>query len=370
MSTTPKPIVIGSVQSTPGSIRYGTFDALTLPTGGMETFPIIIAQGKIDGPTLWVTASIHGDEYTGIQVIHELLTDSLTSQLHGTLVAVPTLNPAGLRIGDRTPYYARKLDPNRLFPTPSRRGSSSDVLEVLPPLELAYRRLFEHIKATANYLIDLHNYSLGAIPFAFCDPIYYTEDREKAGAQKLLETTRQMLNAFGHTVVNEFVSVEYLKKGLHRSVSGAAVLVGRIPAFTAELGGYLTVDSAIVKAAVSGIRNVMRWAKMLTDAPEPIQGITVLQPGYAIRRAQHPHVSQAGIVQFLVEAGDFVQAGQPVGRLVDIYGRPVGPENGLIRTHYAGFVLGKIQGAAFYQNDPIMNLAIRDDSTMVLPYPS
>ncbi len=179
-----------------------------------------------------------------------------------------------------------------------------------------------------------------------------------------------MLEAFGHTVINEFVSAEYLKKNLHRSVSGATLNTARIPAFTVELGGYMTVDPAIVSAAVVGLRNVMRFAGMLHDAPEPISGICVLAPGFPIRRMMYPFAPASGIVQYLVKSGDTVTIGDTIARLTDIYGRPIGKNDGRIVTEYDGYVLGLNLGAACYQNEPLLSMVVRDDSDLLLPYPA
>jgi predicted deacylase len=113
---------IGSARAQPGKIVYGALDAVVLPSGGVDQFPIILAQGNEAGPVLWLTASIHGAEYTGINVIHRLLTPDLVANLHGAIVAIPTLNPAGLRTGQRSPYYLPGQDPNRLFPACFRAG--------------------------------------------------------------------------------------------------------------------------------------------------------------------------------------------------------------------------------------------------------
>src|SRR5262249_51696639 len=159
----------------------------------------------------------------------------------GTIIAVPTLNPAGLRTAQRSGYYMGGQDPNRLFPAYSKRAAIES--ETPPPaMEAAYQRLFDIIRNTATYLIDLHNYSLGALSFAFRDPVYYHHGRDRAVAQNLHTTISEMLKAFGHTIVNEYASAEYIKMNLHRSVSGAVLNTARIPAFTAELGGYMTVD--------------------------------------------------------------------------------------------------------------------------------
>lgn len=372
MKTTAKTVIdIGSARGIPGELAYGAFDAVTHPSGGTDQFPIIIAQGRSAGPTLWLTASIHGDEYTGIMTIHEVLTPELVSHLHGTIIAVPTLSPSGLRAGVRSPHYLRGGDPNRLFPGPKRTKTSKVTSDPDLPsaLELAYRRLFESITQTADYLIDLHNYNLGAIPFVFRDPVYYFNDKSRPDAEKLQSQMDEMLAAFGHTIINEFVASDYLKKNLHRSVSGSVLNMARIPAFTAELGGYLDVDYAIVAAAGSGIRNVLRWAGMLDSPMEFISGVKVINPGYPVRRMQHPFAPQSGIVRHLVSSGDWIKAGQAVARLTDIYGRPIGDDDGLVRTEHDGFVLGVSQGATCYQNDHLLGIAVRDDSDLLLPFP-
>lgn len=362
-----KPLTVGTAHAVPGRVSVGTFEGPHLPTGGSDSFPVMIAQGREAGPTLWLTASIHGAEYTGIAVIHSLLTDDLAARMRGAIVAIPTLNPAGLRQGTRTAYYAATLDPNRLFPGVLPRAAGDTPAS---PLELAYARLFSVIAETGQYLIDLHNFVIGAIPFAFRDPVFYRDSRDRVGAARLQEQVGAMLAAFGHTVIDEYVSADYIRRGLHRSVSGAALNNARIPAFTVELGGYMVVDPAIVSAALAGIRNVLRWAGMLDGAAEPITGIPVIQPGFPVRRILHPYAPDAGVVRYRVRAGDIVTAGEPVALLTDIVGRPLGAAGagGEIRSDYDGFVLGLVQGAVCYQNDPLLSLAIRDDQSLVLPF--
>jgi len=362
-------LLIGTAHSKPNSIVYGAFEAVPLPTGGIDSFPVIVAQGKSSsGPVLWLTANIHGAEYDGIAVIHGLLTPDLLSNLAGTIVAIPTLSPAGLRDSERSPQYLHGKDPNRLFPDLPIMEDSNDS-EPSSALELAFARVFERVDATADYLIDLHNYGIRSIPFAFRDPIFYREARDRPVAAKLQHTLGEMLDALGLTVVNEYPSDKYLKSNLHRSVSGSALNRARIPAVTIEIGGQRTVNTLYVEAVMAGIRNVMRWAGMLPGPLEPMPDVPVIKPGFPVRRTTHPHVSQACLVHYLVEPGDRLEAGDPVARMVDIYGQPLGPDGGLLRTNSDGFVLGLFPRMAFYANEPIIGLAVRDDSDLVIQFP-
>ncbi|HEC22571.1 MAG TPA: deacylase [Chloroflexi bacterium] len=374
-------LTIGSATTRPGEIVTGWFDAVTLPTGGADRFPVIIAQGKeADGPVLWVTASIHGGEHTGLITVQRLITPELVAGLHGTLIAIPTLNPAGLRVKERRPYYLDG-DPNRLFPEPARSAQESADPDEKPPsgLQLAYQRLYEAIVASgASALIDLHNAWIGSVPFVFRDPIFFQRGRAggrkglptRAQAQTLMERVNALLDAFGFTIVNEFVADSYVRKNLHRSVSGSVLNGAGIPAFTVELGSWLYVEPRIVEACLVGLRNVMRRLGMLKSAPEPIEGIPVLRPDYPVRRCMHPYAPEAGIVHMLVQPGEPVSKGQALARLTDIFGQPVGEDGGTLRSAHDGFVLGWPHGVVRYRGEPIMVLAIRDEDSLIVPYPA
>jgi predicted deacylase len=366
----PSSITVGTVSSAPGTIQVGRWTALHHPTGHTEFLPVLIAQGVDDGPCLWLTAGIHGPEQGGPSAIYRLLTQELVDRLRGTIVAIPALNPAGLRTKSREPYHVDK-DPNRLWPDGRPEKPLDPDKEPPSSLEICYKRLFDEIASTADYLIDLHNAWIGSISFAFRDRVLYRggEDaqRHKLEAEALVARQDEMLRAYGHTVVNEFPVEKYIDEKLHRSTSAAALLLADIPAFTAELGGGLVPDPAIVAAACAGTRNVMRWAGMLDGDPEPIEGIQVVDPGFPVRRRGTPRAKEACVILHLVQAGDRVQVGDPVAEVRDIWGRPLG--DGLLRSEYDGFVIGRSHGIYFYPGDAIMSMAIRDDAPLVAPYP-
>lgn len=110
-----KSITIGTAKSEPGKLTYGFLDVMDLPTGTSDRLPVMIAQGKEDGPTFFLTANIHGNELTGVAVVHDVVTEDLVKELKGTVVAIPTLNPTALRLYKRYPEYQDE-DPNRQFP--------------------------------------------------------------------------------------------------------------------------------------------------------------------------------------------------------------------------------------------------------------
>ena len=363
-------LTVGTATAVPGTIQYGRWDALSHPTGHTEFLPVIIAQGREEGPCIWLTAGIHGPEQAGPAVIYRLISQELVDKLRGTIVAIPALNPAGLRTMERRPYHVDD-DPNRLWPD-GRPEKPLDPDKASPSsLERAYARLFVVIAASADYLIDYHNSSTGSISFAIRDRVLYRDDqdadRNETEAKRLAAKLEDMLRAYGHTTVNEFSVDKYIDLKLHRSTSAAALLLAKIPAFTVELGTGHMPDWAIVSAAGAGTRNVLRWAGMLAGEGEKIEGIKVVDPGFPVRRFRAPLVKEACVALHLVEGGDLLAIGDPVADLLDIWGRPL--EGGLLRSEHDGVVLGRSHGIYYYPGNALFSLAVRDDAALVGPYP-
>jgi predicted deacylase len=123
----------------------------------------------------------------------------------------------------------------------------------------------------------------------------------------------------------------------------------------------------MVGASLVGTRNVLRWAGMLPGEMEPITGIQVVHPGFAVRRTMTLRAPTACIALHLKEAGDMVQAGEAVAELRDVWGRPL-PESPLLAQH-DGFVWGRGMGIYYYPGDTVLHLAIRDENPLVGPYP-
>jgi len=361
---------LGSTQAKPGSITYGKWEALQHPTGTVEFLPVIIAQGKQDGPCMWLTAGIHGPEQTGPLVIYRLITQELVERLKGTIVAIPALNPAGLRTMKREPYHA-PTDPNRLWPDGKPQPKPDPYKDPPSSLELAYKNLFDEISEHVDLMIDYHNAWTGSLSFGFRDRVLYRADQEaeknKAKAEALSEKQLEMLRAYGHTIINEMPAGALVDEDLHRSTSAAVLLLKRVPAITVELGTGHMPDPAIINAAAAGTRNILRWAGMLEGEMETINSIQVVDPGYPVRRCPTPRMKEAGVVMHLAQPGDFVKAGDPVAEVRDIWGKPLG--DGYLHSEYEGFVIGRSHGIFYYPGDPVYTLAVRDDLPVVGAYP-
>jgi len=341
-------------------------------------------------------------------------------KLKGTIVAIPSLNPSGSRVIRRYPNYDQK-DPNRLFPDGNpfkektvfdERELSKTVVDeanedlhikseqvtkieveknktqaeaqIIDPLtiferdelypsvqELIWKRLFEIIKNSADYLIDLHNAFIKSIPFIFLDRVLYNEDKgedELEKAKKLYSENEEMVKAFGFTVVRESTPNIYINKKLHRSTSGAALNYLRIPSFTVELGMYLDVEPEVVAAATKGVNNALKWAGLLEGKIEEITEVTVVAQNEAVRHVGHPRTKKSAIVELKVKKGDYVKKGDVVALARDVFGRPV-PDQYEITSELDGYVFMINEGIIRYPNEVILWLASKDVKPMIDKWP-
>ena len=355
---------IGTAASTPGEYAYGVIPVLELPTGGQETIPVVIAQGREAGPLLWVTANIHGGELTGIASIHRLLLEDLPAKLRGTAVFLPTINPAGLRVMQRYPYYEAR-DPNRVWPAPGAENGGSRNPGIYEQIaSIVYELL---VRTQPDALLDLHNASIDSIPFTIRDRVLYQNEDQKPQAEALARKLDDLARAYGLSIVNESAAAKYVELQLHRSVAGSAVNTAGIPALTLELGMGMAIDPRAVAAGMTGIRNVMCSLGMLDGDPAAITQVPVIDLGFPVRRDDSARAPVSGIVEMLLSPGQRFNQGDLLGRMVDVYGRP--REGGEIRAAADGWLVGWSNGIAKYKGQTVASLAVRDEDPLIGPAP-
>lgn len=111
----PDTLVIAGQKILPGQSM-----SIRLPTPKLYTYtpvdiPIHIINSNKAGPRLFVCASIHGDEISGVEIIRRLLKSPAIKHLvKGTLIAIPVVNIYGFINQSR--YLPDRRDLNRSFP--------------------------------------------------------------------------------------------------------------------------------------------------------------------------------------------------------------------------------------------------------------
>jgi predicted deacylase len=350
---------LGTASADPGDLARGYLPVTDLPTGGTEVLPVVLANGVDDGPTVWVTAGIHGDEQTGVAAAQDAMHESLPEHLAGAVVCVPTLNPAGLRRTTRTSYY-HDQDPNRHFPDADHDPSRPPRVQ-----ELVDRRVYEQF-ADADALVDLHTATVGSVPFVIRDRVLYGDRRDEAAAEALSSELTALVEAASLPTVREYVAEEYVEQSLQRSVAGAALNEAGVPAFTVELGSPNVVEEDNRALGVRVVYDVLAELGMVDGVPEGVDAASApYEPpvDYPVRRHRGPFVDEAGLVRHRLEAGDVVEAGDAVADVVTAHGEHVTA----VESEHDGYLLGRWRGIAAYENDAVASMAVRDDGDLVVP---
>lgn len=349
---------IGTAESSGGGLAKGYVDLVSFPTGGTEKAPVMVAQGDEDGPTLWLTANLHGNEVAGIPVVHRTVTEGIAERIRGTVVGVVTLNPSGLRSAERRSHYDSR-DPNRLFPDFRGDGVTGSTQELIN------KKIFGHIERTADALIDLHCSNVGSVPFSIIDRVMVPEGSEEdEGTRRLLETRNALADAFGFAQVHGSEAERTLEENLHRSLTGACVNSARVPALTAELGSDYIVETEVVDAAVVGIRNTMRELGMLDGDMEEVPNVADVPREFPARRTSLSS-PVSGLLRRRVDSGELVREGDAVAEIIDSFGET----KHVVEAHRDGWVTSFRLGMGVEEGSLVCYYAERaEDDSLVETY--
>lgn len=348
----------GTAEAGAGEIATGWLDVMDLPTGGTERLPVIVANGPEDGPVLWVTASIHGDEVTALAAAQDVAAVLDVDTLAGAVVVLPNLSPAGLRRASRTTYY-HDDDPNRYFPDP-------DASSTRPPRvqEVIDERIYDAITDSADAYLDLHTAQVGSVPFVIRDRVLYGERRDEDEAEALAADLDSYAAAFGLPVITEYAPEEYVEQNLQRSTAGAVLNNAGILSLTVELGTHSVVDEDMRALGVAGCFRILSHLGIIEDVPDAVAQLPVESPvDFPVKRHVGPHTDAAGIARHALDPGDVFADGADLADIVTLHGDPVDT----LTADHDGYVIARQEGVAVYENDPLYSLAVRDDGDSIAP---
>ncbi len=283
--------------------------------------PLFAINGKNDGPTLVVTAGVHGAEYAGIAAALHLGQTLTPAGLNGKVVVVPVVNVPGFRARS---IYVCPLDGknlNRVFPG-QPDGTASE--------QLAYW-LFENVVRQASYYVDLHGGDLieDLQPYAN----YYV-----SGNGVVDDKSREMAMRYGIPTVKPAGS----SKG---SAYICAAAIG-IPSILVESGGQGLWPPEAVARHTDGLARVMRYLRM-TEGPEPAE-----KPVRLFAASAGPRSEQDGFYYPKVKPGDAVRQGQDLGMITDFEGRILQS----VTAPIDGEVMYVVSSLAINKGDPLVSI--------------
>lgn len=313
-------IEIGGSIIDPKQIKRIEIPVARLPTQTLISLPVTVINGSDEGPILWLSAAIHGDEINGVEIIRQVLQKVSPSLLQGTIIAVPIVNIFGFI--EQSRYLPDRRDLNRSFPG-SNRGSLGSRLANL---------FMEEIVSKSTHGIDLHTASdhrknLPQIRANLHDPATYKCAQAFAAPVIIHSQTRD------------------------GSLREAATKRG-IPVLLYEAGEALRFDSNAIQVGVDGILRVMAALKMY-----PLETYTEAQPMIQVNETKWVRASRSGILRLYVELGQKVNKKQLLGVISDAFGE----KNTTVNAPCAGMVIGSLQNPLVNQGDAIFHIAVVED---------
>lgn len=281
----------------------GERKTIMLPVARMYDFtaleiPVHVIRGKEDGPVLFLSAALHGDEINGVEIIREVIRHPSLDNLKGTVIAIPVVNIFGFQ--NKSRYLPDRRDLNRSFPG-SKHGSLA--------ARIAHFFLKE-IVSKCTHGIDFHT---GAIHRSNLPQIRASLDDE---------VTRAFAKSFNAPMVVD----SKMRDGSLREAARSR----KVNILLFEGGEALRFEKDVIETGVKGTLNSMAHIGMI-DKPEeeePAIEATEAHDSFWLRA---PH---SGTVRMNVKLGSYVKKGEVVAVILDLLGNVeidvISPETGVV----------------------------------------
>lgn len=309
-----------------GESKMLNFNLANLFTDTKVEVPVIVERSKRPGPTVLITAGIHGDEVNGMEIVREVISKEINIPAKGTIICIPILNVFGFI--NKSRYFPDGRDLNREFP-----GMQSGSLAS----RFAYHFVTE-ILPFADLCMDFHT---GGSDRFNAAQIRIERDNPEA---------RKMADIFN----TRFTLLENLIPGSYREIChrlGKIILLN-------ESGKTMQFEKEMALEAIQGIKRILKHLGMLhpnIEAPHhPIHTNIVVEENKWIR------ADCSGFFHVKVALQEFVRKDEILGTILDPYG---GDRHAVLATN-EGYILNINQEPMVYQGDAIFHISTKVQSKM------
>jgi predicted deacylase len=279
--------------------------------------PVIIERAKKPGPTILITAGIHGDEINGIEIVRQIIAKGINKPKKGTIICVPVINIFGFLHLEREFPDGRDL--NRVFPG-SKTGSLAS--------RVAHKFMNE-VAPHADLILDFH--TGGA-------------DRFNAAQVRIIKNEpalKELAEIFGAPFV-------LYSKNLNKSFRNACYKKG-IPILLFEGGKSLHIDSKITNSGVNGAKRVLNHLEMLNSkfkASKPKKSCVFINESKWLR------AKFSGMFQASIAINSKIKKGDVVGHITDPYGK----FNHFVKAEHGGYIINVNESPIVYQGDALFHV--------------
>jgi Predicted deacylase len=288
--------------------------------------PVTVVNGERSGPTVFLSAAIHGDELNGIEVVREVAQEWNHEGLAGTLVCLPVLNVPGFMSQQRyLPIYDRDL--NRSFPG-SRSGTSASRMAA---------RIFEEFIEPCDLGIDFHTSTRGR-----SNMLHVRADTDD-------EAVARVAKAFASNVI---ISGAGPDGSLRKEASEAGV-----PTITVEMGEAHRFQRELIDGALTGVTSVLaEFGLRQADAVRWPGWRTVIDGS---TDKTWLRADAGGVVEMHYGQGSLVYEGDTLCTITN----PFKAESATVEAPFSGVIVGVLENPLVYPGNPICHLVKLDAQT-------
>ena len=298
----------------------------------VRRLPVMSVKAPEEGPTIWLTACVHGDEVCGMVVIHEVFRKARKRLTRGSIHALPLMNPFGFEHGSRKITPSQE-DLNRCFP-----GNVAGSLG-----ERTAETIFSIImESHPSLVIDLHNDWKRSIPYVVLDACPDHSHKSTYNISKNIALETSLVAIQEQEIISGSLSYNLLQRS--------------VPALTLELGEPYVINEANVSAGVQAIWNVLLSLEVCESIESEVLPLNsgIKTPSNIYHYFDKPYSSSSGIVRFLAQPGESIQSGQPFARIVNAFGKHQETMNSL----HDGIILGHTDSSVVFPGMPVMAFGV------------
>ncbi|MCK8483990.1 M14 family metallopeptidase [Aliiroseovarius sp. S2029] len=312
-----EPFRLGGVDVAPGSRQTIDLPVSVLSDHTPVTMSAHVIHGRKPGPTIFVSAGIHGDEVIGVEIVRRLLTIKNLQTLRGTLICVPIVNAPGFLIRSR--YLPDRRDLNRSFPGSGTGSLASRLADIF----------LRKVVSRCDLGIDLHS--------AAAHRTNLPQIRISPGNSE----TRRLARLFGAPVVLR----SPLRDG---SLRAAAHEIG-VDVLLYEAGEALRFDEMSVRAGVMGILRVLQDKGMISR-----RGVSRAKADPVFcTTSRWIRAGQGGLLRTYKSEGDTVGQGDVLAVVSD----PFGEVEAEVIATLPGIIVGRAVMPIVNEGDALFHVA-------------
>ncbi|MDH7446166.1 succinylglutamate desuccinylase/aspartoacylase family protein [Aquimarina sp. 2201CG14-23] len=300
-----------------GASKQINFNIAKLYTSTKVEIPIIIERSNEPGPTVLITAGIHGDEINGVEVVRQIIAKKINKPAKGTIICIPVLNVFGFLSMNR--FFPDGRDLNRVFPG-TKNGSLAS--------RFAYQFVNE-ILPIADFCLDFHTGGSSRFnaPHIRVDP----KNEKLIGLAKIFNT-----------------SFILLSKNLDGSYRYACAKK-EVDILLFEGGKSQNSNRDIAVEGVLGTMRILNHLEMLKSdftIPNKDEASIIIKKSFWMR------AKYSGLLHIKIPIGKYVEKGEILATITDPYGKM----RHVVKATNAGYIINVNEAPIVYKGDAIFRI--------------